>query len=296
MRRVTRTRLYRPPVLPAIRPSCGFSIGAMIRTSYLRVYQSLAEFAEAERTAWVNQPEEPEQDEPALVRKWLLGRALPEEGPMEGPPDGAFVREIDGTVYVCPWRTRLRMLAGLLAFRTSIPEEVADAFVPEAEARRAAAELAALDESEPEVRSHILHANWHVPLRWFVAFDETERILTEDKAGLRIRYETTLGAARARLQRAIDVLEGSWIDEDVTRYVKELAAWLAEFPDDCLVELDYSSVARDFEDEDLVEDHSAREVWACLDALAAGDVIRSGRIFGRLTERWNVARSREIVN
>ena len=286
----------RDETLPLSPGSRGLASGAMIRTSYLRVYQSLSEFTESEKEAWGDQTEETEQDEPALVRKWLLGRAIPDDAPGGRPTDGAFVREVDGKVYVCPWRTRLRMLAGLLAFRTSVPEEVADAFVPEAEARRAAAELAALNEDEPEVRSHILHANWHVPLRWFAAFDETERILTEDRSGLRIRYETTLDAARARLQRAVDVLEGSWIDEDITRYVKELAAWLGEFPEDCLVELDYSSVARDFEDEDLVEDHSAREVWACLDALAAGDVIRSGRVFGQLTERWNVARSREVVN
>ncbi len=268
----------------------------MIRTSYLRVYQPVSEFSESERAAWADHTEEAEPDEPALVRKWLLGRAIPDEGSLTQSADGAFVREVDGTTYVCPWRTRLRMLAGLLAFRTSVPEEVADAFVPEGEARRAAAELAALGEDAPEVRSHILHANWHVPLRWFVVFDETERILTEDKTGLRIRYETTMDAARARLNRAIDVLEGSWIDEDITGYVKELAGWFAEFPDDCLVELDYSSVARDFEDEELLEDHSSKEVWACLDALAAGDVVRSGRIFGQLTERWNVARSREVVN
>jgi hypothetical protein len=268
----------------------------MIRTSYLRVYQPISEFSAEERAAWAGHSEETEQDEPALVRKWLLGRALPDEGPAAASTDGAFIREVDGTTYVCPWRTRLRMLAGLLAFRTSVPEEVAEAFVPEAEARRAAAELAALGEDEPEARSHILHANWHVPLRWFVAFDETERILTEDRSGLRIRYETTMDAARARLSRAVDVLEGSWIDDDITGYVKELAGWFAEFPADCLVELDYSSVARDFEDEDLVDDQSAKEVWACLDALAAGDVVSSGRIFGKLTERWNVARSREVVN
>ncbi|MDQ4024979.1 MAG: hypothetical protein M3217_05740 [Actinomycetota bacterium] len=268
----------------------------MIRTSYLRVYQPISEFSAEERAAWGERTEEAEQDEPALVRKWLLGRALPDDGPAASSADGAFIREVDGTIYVCPWRTRLRMLAGLLAFRTSVPEEVADAFVPEAEARRAAAELAALGEDAPEVRSHILHANWHVPLRWFVAFDETERILTEDRAGLRIRYETTMDAARARLGRAVDVLEGSWIDDDITGYVKELAAWFGEFPADCLVELDYSTVARDFDDEDLVEDQSAKEVWACLDALAAGDVLSSGRIFGKLTERWNVARSREVVN
>lgn len=210
--------------------------------------------------------------------------------------DGAFSRRVEGEVLICPWRTRLRMLAGLLAFRGSVPEEVADAFVPASEARRAAHELAVLGEEHPEVRSHILHANWHVPLRWFAAFDDGERILTEDKAGLRVRYETTLNEGRGRLARAQSVLEGSLIDESVTEAVRELAGWLEAFPEDGLLELDYASVASTFTDDELLEDRSAAEVAACLEALAAGDVVRAGRTFSTLTERWTEVRSLEVLN
>ena len=197
---------------------------------------------------------------------------------------------------ICPWRTRLRMLAGLLAFRNSIPEEVADAFVPETEARRAAHELAVLGEEHPEVRSHILHANWHVPLRWFAAFEDSDRILTEDKDGLRIRYETRLVDARSRLQRALSVLENTWVDDAVTSAVRVLAEWLDEFGDVGLVELDYGSVARTFGDDELVEDRSAAEVAACIDALESGDVLRAGRRFSGLTDRWTQVRAQEVVN
>jgi hypothetical protein len=188
------------------------------------------------------------------------------------------------------------MLAGLLAFRGTIPDEVAEAFVPEPEARKAARELERLEVDHPEVRSHIIHANWYVPLRWFAAFDETERILTEDKHGLRIRYEATLGHALIRLERAIDVLEGSWIDDGVVAAVKELAEWIGGFSEEGLLELDYGSVAGIFSDEDLLEDHSAAEVGACLDALETGDVIHAGRVFAELTERWTEIRAKEVVN
>jgi hypothetical protein len=188
------------------------------------------------------------------------------------------------------------MLAGLLAFRGSIPEEIADAFVPETEARRAALELARLDADHPDVRSHILHANWHVPLRWFVAFDDAERILTEDKEGLRIRYESNLGEAVTRLERALSVLEASWIDSTVTETVRELLGWLEGFAEDGIVELDYGSVGGVFTHEDLLDDHSAAEVWTCLDALAGGDVVTAGRVFGSLSDRWTEVRAREIVN
>lgn len=267
----------------------------MIATSYLRVYQPESIFSAEERKAWARQKPEEERPEQRAARRWLIASSLPSE-PVLAPGEGAFIRSYQGTMYVCPWRTRLRMLAGLLAFRGSVPEEVAEAFVPEEEARRAATALAQLDEDHPEVRSHILHANWHVPLRWFAAFDDSERILTEDKEGLRIRYESTLSTSAARLERALEVLEGSWIDASVTDAVRELLEWLAGFPEDGLMELDYASVASIFSDEELLEDHSSAEVWVCLDALAAGDVVRAGSVFGTLTDRWTQARAHEVVN
>ncbi len=208
----------------------------------------------------------------------------------------AFIRRVDDRVFVCPWRTRLRMLTSLLAFRGVVPDEVADAFVPEEEAQRAARELATMDEETPEIRSHILQANWHVPLRWFGAFDDTERILVEDRGGLRLRYETTTRKARARLLHTLEILEGSQMDEGVTTAVRELLDWLSVFSDGGLVELDYGSVARMFDDEELLADRSAAELWQCLAALEQGDSQRAGLIFATLSERWSEVRAVEILN
>jgi hypothetical protein len=203
----------------------------------------------------------------------------------------------DDKVLICPRRTRLRMLAGLIAFRNSLPDEVADAFVPEEEARRAARELANLGDEQPRLRSHILHANWHVPLRWFTAFDDSERVLTEDHEGLRVRYETTIVAAKLRLHRAVRILEEAGLaEEGVIDAVRELAEWLQEFDDDGMLELDYGSVASMFEPDDLVEDRCAKLVWQCLEALDTGDIARASKIFELLSERWGAARAREVVN
>ncbi len=268
----------------------------MINTAYLRIYQPLSSFPAEEQEQWVENCRDDESSEPKEARRWLIATALPADQNLATPTEGAFVRELDGQLLICPWRTRLRMLAALLAFRNSVPEEVAEAFVPEAEARRAAHELAVLGDERPEVRSHILHANWHVPLRWFGAFDGSERILTEDKNGLRIRYETQLSTAKARLVRCLAVLEETWIDDGVTAAVRELVEWLDGFTSDGLMELDYGSVATMFSHEDLLEDQSAAEVAACLDALEGGDLIRAGRLFSALTERWTEVRAKEVVN
>ena len=179
----------------------------MIRTSYLRVYEPLARFPAHERSLWASQSSEDDGLEVLASRKWLITAALPGRDPSSTLDERAFIRNIDGRVLVCPWRTRLRMLTSLLAFRGVVPDEVADAFVPEMEAQRAARELATMDEETPEVRSHILHANWHVPLRWFGAFEDTERILVEDRSGLRLRYETPTMDARSRLNHTLLILE-----------------------------------------------------------------------------------------
>jgi hypothetical protein len=268
----------------------------VIRTSYLRVYQPLSAFPESERARWTADPRDGAKVDAAAQRSWLLKSALPAvESPL-GPTEGAFVRTVDGVTLVCPWRTRLRMLAGLIAFRTSVPEEVAEAFVPGESARRAAAELEVVEDLYTDVRSYILHANWHVPLRWFSAFDDSERILTEDSDGLRVRYETSLANATTRLARALNILESSWIDDSVVTAVKELTAWLNDFEEDGLLELDYGSVAHLFPDDELVEDHTAARIWECLEALSDGDVVRAGRVFSNLSEKWADIRGQEVMN
>jgi len=268
------------------------------RSAYLRVYQPISSLTPAEAEGFAALSDGDDDDAVGVTRskRWLIRADLPSLEPLPGPPDGAFVRKVDGQVMVCPWRTSLRMLAGLVAFRASIPDEVADAFLPQAEAERAARELDELEEAHPDVRSHIIHTNWHVPLRWFAAFDDADRILTEDRRGLRIRYETRLGAAKQRLERALKVLESSWIDDSVTVALKELIGWVAAFDDEGLLELDYASVAATCTDEDLVDDHSAAEVAACLDALEAGDLVKAASVYADLTERWSGVRAHEVVN
>lgn len=232
----------------------------------------------------------------AMRRKWLVSYSLPMDEGAVGPTEGAYVRRVGNRVLVCPWRTRLRMLASLLAFRSSVPEEVADVFVPRDVARSAAAELAALGRREPDTRSHILQANWHIPLRWFAAFEDSERILTEDAAGLRIRYETSIEEACGRLGRAIEILKTSWVDEAIATAVEELSEWVEQFPADGLLELDYGSVSAILSDEELLEDRSAGEVWSCLEALSEGDLLRAAREFSALSDRWSDVRVNEVLN
>src|ERR687892_1819010 len=120
----------------------------MVMTSYLRVYEPLSTFSPEERSRWVSDPSDGMRVDTVVSHRWLIDGSLPGAADF-GLPEGAFVRKSGGMVLVCPWRTRLRMLAGLVAFRGSVPDEVADAFVPEEEAERAARELESIGRDHP---------------------------------------------------------------------------------------------------------------------------------------------------
>ena len=102
--------------------------------------------------------------------------------------------------------------------------------------------------------------------------------------------------AGRRLKRALRILQEAAIDDAITESVQELAGWLEDFSDEAMIELDYASVSDMFEGDELADDHSAADVASCLDSLASGDLIRAGRIFATLSERWGRARSLEAVN
>lgn len=263
----------------------------MTRTSYLRVYLPEDQFSDAERDSWRGGADPTDVSAAQPSRGWAVRVALSARVP-DSLLEGAFVRRRGGVTLVCPWRLRLRMLTGLLTFRESLPGEIADAFVPTDSALEATRQLSSLGAR----RSHILHANWHVPLHWFVPFSDTDRVLCEDAAGLRIRYETSLSEARSRTAGALSVLEETLLDNGVIDPCRELMSWLEQWESDGLLELDYSSVALGFSDEAIVDDHSAAEVEDCLDALAASDLFRAAGTFEDLMERWAGARAAEAAN
>jgi hypothetical protein len=210
--------------------------------------------------------------------------------------DDAFVAEHRGRRFVCPRHPRLRMLEGLIAFRNAYPAPVGGFLVPEALARRAAAELDRIHTQQPGARSHILTSPFHVPPRWFAAFDSKERELVPGTAGLGVRYRTGRRTALRRLERAVRILEGAGFDEAAVVQVHDLIEWLRPFPDDALVELDYGGAASLFSEGELATDETAAELAASLAALQRGDFEEAGEQYSRVAARWSHAQSLTFAN
>jgi hypothetical protein len=288
-------------MVPAAGPGSEYSTRydgrTVIASAYLRVFQPLDVFPEDERARWERYILEGEHLRPPRRRyRQRYTAASGRLGVLVSEGEGADVRMVDGIWYVCPWRTRLRVLAGLLSLRDSVPSEMAEELVPEGEARRAARELARIRRRDPAAVPTMLQSAWHVPLRWFVMVDEDERRVAErPEGGWRLYYWSGVGEARRRADRALEILRRSDLDS-LADLVRDLAAWLAVFDPRSALELDYADLSGLFGWNELDDDHSAREIRDALDSLGEGDIPRAVDLYQQVAARWAEARTRGSLN
>lgn len=256
----------------------------VIHSAYLRVYV----------------PEELSAPLPVHVGRHQVGRSIITSGRYglweESLRDDALPLEFEGRRFVCPRYPRLRMLEGLLAFHNSIPGIGSSVLVPEDIVRRAAAELDALYRDHPGARSHILTSPWHVPLRWFAAFDPGGREVVEGPDGPTIRYRSVCSRATKRLKKAVRTLTEAGFDLTVIGPVEALTEWLVEFPRDSVVELDYGTVAGLFSASELALDETASQVAASLEALRQGDMELASDHYTQAAARWVMLQARAYAN
>jgi hypothetical protein len=270
----------------------------VIPCAFLRVFRPLDTFPEEERASWeryILSGGHPEPVRPVYREETggssqvgLLSRA-------EG--EHADVRLVEGRYFVCPWRTRLRVLASILSLRESAAPELAEAFVPEAEARRAARELARLKRRDPFAVPAMLQSPWHVPIRWFVLVADEERRLVEGPPGeFRLFYWTPIDRARKRAARAIQVLRRSEL-APLADLIRDMAEWLAAFHPQSTVELDYSTVSSLFSWDELDNDHGAKDIQEAVGAIEEqGGMARAAELYQSVAGRWADAMARESLN
>jgi hypothetical protein len=253
------------------------------------VYQPLEALSEPERAMVERARKQPERTV-HRARRHSLGLLAPQEC------REVYERLIDGRVLVCPGHNRLRTLLGLVAFERSLPDAVVPLFFSEKELVRARAELETMQRAYPEIRPSIVQSVWHVPLRWFACFDDSERRIEQAGEYPMIRYETQISAARRRIGEALETLTGGIVHPVIVGMIYELKEWLATFDDSSLLELDYASVAETFDPDELADDHSAADVWNAIRALGEGDGMKAGLYYQRANERWTRVRQRENLN
>lgn len=272
------------------------TLGGVVPCAYLRVYQPLDAFPSEERSLWERYILEGHHVRPSRPR--YLQRQTTGRLGVIAQADGerAEVILVNGEYFVCPWRTRLRVLASMLSFREVQPLELSEQFVPDDEAERAERELAKLRRKSPDEVAFLHQAPWHVPVRWFALFEDAERLLSGDAdGGYRLRYLTDVHKAMGRAERAIPILRGADLSP-VAEMIAELHEWLSSFAERSVLELDYAGLCELLTWDELDDDHTAREIGEALDALSMGELPRSAEIYQGVLGRWAEVRSREQMN
>lgn len=266
----------------------------MVPAAELRVYQPLEAFGPEERARWERYLVE---GAPRRVRPRYRERvSTPGLGFLEpSGEDGASIKVLDGEVFVCPWRTRLLVLAGLLSFREAAPFDGAEAFLSAAEARRVSRELRRLRRRHPSQIASLMRSPWHVPVRWLVLFDDEERRLREVEGRFRLSYLSTTRHAIRRLEHAVPVLRGSELGP-IADLLVELHRWLSRFDPRSLLELDYDGLCDLMTWDEMDDDHGAREIHDALAALSSGELTRSAELYQAAVSRSAELRGRESLS
>ena len=269
----------------------------MVPAATLKVFEPLTAFEGHERVYWeryVAGGTTPPDDIVLLSREQGLNGAT---ATLVAEHEHADLLERDGAVFICPHRTKLRLLASVLAFRRSIPNEVVGAFMPEDEVERAAEGIEELRNDHPAWRNHVLESTWEVPLHWFVAFDDGERKHARTRRGGRtLRYETFIRSARERSTHALEVVRATLPNPAVIAPLAGISRWLEDFDGGGILVLDYAGVGGLMPSEELRKDHTAREIWESIRALSVGDGDRAAAHYMVAAERWAGVRRRETLN
>lgn len=284
--------------------------------AYLRVYEPLSALdgplADRVRKALAAGPLS-RADAGARERElWLRSqlarprRLLPGELP-DGrvAPDAPFdvmtisPAEVPGEVgpgpLVCPLDLRARSAAALVGFLASAGGPLQDEALsvgPEAIRARASAVLAELTGGAV----HVISTTWTVPLPWFALVDpDTRRIVPapRDDPERQVSWRVSMADARHRVARAHKVVSRSLGEEGPAKVLADTARWLDHFSPGSAVELDYGGLVQLIEDQDLLEDTSAQDVNAIVDALEAGDAEEVALRYERLREFWGELARRE---
>jgi hypothetical protein len=247
--------------------------GQVTKAAYLRVYSP--------------EVEESSLPVPGFVRTY--GLLSEEEG------DSPWTVEWDGKRLVCPRNLRLRVLESTIAFANAF-QGLGVGLIPEDAARAADRELSAYRRAHPEHRSHVLTSAWHVPVRWFTAFDPSQKQIYEASTGMRLRFRSDVDESRRRVSRAYEIIDKLGVFPGPAEELGQLGEWLDPFRSGSMVELDYGDVADLFESEDLVFDDSCELIQESLNALDDGDMMRAGENYGRVVTRWAPAFSVTFSN
>jgi hypothetical protein len=266
--------------------------------AHLRVYEPLAAFPEEEQqrfTALRRSGAAPsraasDRDERASALRAAVRHTL-------DLPDGpALMETVDGLLYICPLRTRLRALIAAGEFRAGMAPAVADAFLSPVLADQAESDLERWRRRAPTMKVAVVTCTYLVPLPWFVPFDANERVLVTGAGERSMRFVAPMSAARRRTARALATLRRALPDAPTVAGLEQLGRWLEDFHPHSRVELDYAGLVDLLTDEELREDISVSDIAESIIALGEGRGAEAVAAYERVIARWRPLQQLETAS
>ncbi|MFD9699476.1 hypothetical protein [Lentzea sp. NPDC059081] len=277
--------------------------------AYLRVYEPLsvldaplaAKVEKALEKGPIPRSEAGDRERELWLRSQLGRKLLPGESfdvmtisPAEVPTSEAA--RVGAGPLVCPLDLRARSAAALVGFLASAPPILQDAALdlsPETVRARASAVMAELAAGAV----HVISTTWTVPLPWFALVDPAQRRVVlasaQDDPERQVSWRVAMADARRRVARALKVVKGSLGDEGPATILADTGRWLEHFHPHSAVELDYGGLVQLLDDKDLLEDTSAVDVNAIVDALENDDAEEVALRYEALREFWGELARRE---
>lgn len=199
---------------------------------------------------------------------------------------------------VCPIDLRARSAAALVGFlATATPPLRDEALSVSAESARSRASAVMAELSGGAV--HVISTTWTIPLPWFALVDPDARrvvLAPQDDPERQLSWRVAMADARRRVARAYTVVKKSIGEEGPAQVLADTGRWLEHFHPHAAVELDYGGLVQLMEDSELLEDTSAQDVNAIVDALEEGDAEEVALRYERLRDFWGELARRERYN
>jgi hypothetical protein len=266
--------------------------------AYLRIYEPLAAFPEEERQRY-----EALRHSGVASSRMALDREeracavhAAVRSSLDLPEGQVLLETVDGLLYVCPLRTRLRALIAAGEFRSGMAEAVADAFLPPRLAEQAETDLERWRRRVPGMKVCVVSCTYLVPLPWFVPFEPGERVLVTGAGERSMRYVAPMSGARRRTARALATLRRALPDAPTVAGLEQLGRWLEEFHPHSRVELDYGALVDLLTDDELRADVSVADIAESIVALGEGRGSDAGAAYERVIGRWRPLQQLETAS
>lgn len=273
---------------------------ALPPTSYLRVYEPLSAFSDADQlliTGTKTIGREILEEATAAASLKRLTRQLSDPFPHQHAETFRKLSTVgwDGashTLY-CPDQLATRAMLASEQLDGSMRPQLLELLLP-----RAAREANALRVDEDRLAADLAHlhtrtATWGIPFGWFVLVHEDDEfeVVEDEEELLSSRIYTPLAQALDRARYAAATLAIHAPEMDLLDELTAISEWLLLFDKEAMIELDYGRIAA------LVwPDDSPQDLRLGIESLSESDMTGAAAAYRRLSSRWLAVRQLARAN